>query len=272
MSGHTTPEKRITAPQLRELKNAGVKISALTAYDFITASLLDASGIDLVLIGDSLGMVFAGDKDTINVSVAQIVYHTKIVSKAVKRALVVADMPFMSYQQSQETALKNAGRLLKAGAQAVKLEGGKSICPTVSALSASGIPVVGHIGLTPQSTHQLGGYPLRGKERSEAEELQQAAVALQTAGAIALVLEKIPAHLAEEISNRLAIPSIGIGAGPHCDGQILVAEDMLGAFPAFKPRFVRRYAEMNEMMRTAFSAYVADVKAGRFPDNSESFS
>lgn len=265
-------DKKVTTRALRRLKEAGERITALTAYDFLVAELLDAAGIDVVLVGDSAAMVVQGLHTTVSVTMEQMLYHAEVVSRGVERALVVADLPFMSYQVRSDEALRNAGRMVKeAHVEAVKLEGGESICDTVKRIVDVGIPVMGHLGLTPQSIHKFGTYQVRATEPEEADEVRRGARALQDAGAFAIVLEKIPATLAAEISQGLAIPTLGIGAGSGCDGQILVTPDMLGLYTRFQPRFVRRYAEVAEVMRGAFERFVQDVKAGDFPSEDESY-
>ncbi|MFH1214701.1 MAG: 3-methyl-2-oxobutanoate hydroxymethyltransferase, partial [Candidatus Neomarinimicrobiota bacterium] len=239
---------------------------------YTLASLLDESGIDIVLVGDSCGNVCAGYDTTLPVTMEEMLYHVKSVRRGVRRALLVADMPFMSYQENLEQALHNAGRFMKeGGAEAVKLEGGEPICPVVKRLVEIGIPVMGHLGFTPQSVHEFGGYGLRGAEIQEAEQIRKSALALQAAGAFAIVLEKIPAQLATEISAQLQIPTIGIGAGVGCDGQVLVTYDMLGLFDQVKYKFVRRYADLAGEIRRATTEFCTDVRNGRFPDDSESY-
>ncbi len=264
--------KKISIPDIIGYKGRAEKISALTAYDYLMAEMLDESGIDIILIGDSLGMVIDGYGTTLPVTMEAMIYHSKIVNKAVKRALVTADMPFMSYQASVEKGIENAGRLLKeAEVQAVKIEGGEPVAELVHKLVDFGIPVMGHLGLTPQSIHKFGSYKLQGREPEIAERLRKDAKILEEAGVFSIVLEKIPAGLAGEITKSIKIPTIGIGAGPLCDGQILVSYDMLGIFDKFKPRFVRHYAEIGKQMRKAFEEYTKDVKAGQFPTMEESF-
>ena len=264
--------ERITVVHLQQMKIRRELIAALTAHDFPTASAADEMGVDLILVGDSLGMVFAGDPSTVSVTLDQMLYHTRIVARHVRRALVVADLPFLSYQVNPDEAVRNGGRLLQeAGAHAVKLEGGEEWAEVVRRLVTAGIPVVGHIGVTPQSVNRTGGYKLRGATDAEAARLKQDARALEEAGAFALVLEKIPYVLAEDITLNLRIPTIGIGAGPGCDGQILVTYDMLSMFERFRPRFVRLYAELGREMREAMKRYVEDVKSERFPSLKESF-
>jgi 3-methyl-2-oxobutanoate hydroxymethyltransferase len=261
-----------TTTTLIEMKVQGEKIAALTAYDYILATILDEIGIDLILVGDSLGTVFAGYETTVQVTLDQMLYHTKIVSQQVKNALVVGDMPFMSFQISPDEAVRNAGRFLQeAGAEAVKLEGGEEIAPTVRRIVNAGIPVMGHLGLLPQSVHKYGGYAVRARESKEAEKLRQDAKILEECGAFSIVLEKIPHQLARQVSQSLSIPTIGIGAGPDCDGQILVTPDMLGLFERFHPPFVRRYAELNKEMKQACTAYLQDVRTEKFPSLEESF-
>jgi 3-methyl-2-oxobutanoate hydroxymethyltransferase len=264
--------KKLTVPDIIALKDKSQKITALTAYDYLMAELLDVTGIDIILVGDSVGMVVGGKPTTLEVTMDQMVYHTQIVNQAVKRALVVADMPFLSYQPSVEQGIYNAGRFLKeAGAQAVKIEGGEIFAPLVQKLVQMGIPVMGHLGLLPQSIHKYGSYKLQGKDPEIAEQLKQEAKILEEAGIFSLVLEKIPAKLAGEITSSVRIPTIGIGAGPLCDGQILVSHDMLGIFDKFQPKFVRRYAQIAKEMRKAFKKYIDDVRSGNFPNDDESF-
>jgi 3-methyl-2-oxobutanoate hydroxymethyltransferase len=264
--------KRVTIPDIINKKVKSEKIAALTAYDYLMAQILDEAGMDIILVGDSLGMVFAGYSTTIPITMDEMVYHSKIVNRVVKRSLVISDMPFMSYQVSVEEALRNAGRFLKeAEVQGVKLEGGENISEIVRKLVSFGIPVMGHIGLVPQSINRFGGYKLQGKDPKIAKQLKKDAKILEEAGAFSVVLEKIPATLAAEITTSISIPTIGIGAGPHCDGQILVSQDLLGMFEKFKPRFVRRYAELGKNMRSSFKSYIEDVKTGNFPGPDESF-
>lgn len=262
----------VTVNDLIAMKRTGQKIALLTAYDFYTARLLDEIGIDAVLVGDSANMVFYGEPNTLSITIDQMVYHTRAVSRAVSRALVIADMPFMSYQVNADEALHNAGRFLKeAGAAAVKLEGGMPVVPTVKRIIEAGIPVMGHIGLVPQSIHRLGGYAVRGREESEKQFLIESAEALAAAGCFAIVLEAIDADLAATITKRVPIPTIGIGAGVNCDGQVLVSNDMLGLFEDFKPKFVRRYAHLAQAMRDAFTAYLDDVRGQKFPGPDEQY-
>ena len=254
------------------MKEKGEKITALTAYEALFAGYLDHCGVDLILVGDSAGMVFAGHDSTIPVTMEDMLYHTRAVKRSVRNAMLVADLPFMSYQISVEDALRNAGRLLQeGGAEAVKMEGGERILPQVKACVEAGIPVMGHLGMTPQSVNQFGGFATRGKDNAEAETLKRDALALEKAGVFSIVLEKIPAELGKEISEMLRIPTIGIGAGVHTDGQILVTQDMLGMYEKFKPKFVRRYAELASAVKTAVEDYIKDVKEDRFPAEEDSF-
>lgn len=264
--------KKITVPEIVNMKKQGEKITALTAYDVLMAQILDDSGIDIILVGDSAGMVIAGYENTLAVTMEEMLFYCKSVRRGVKRALLIADMPFLSYQTSIEEAIKNAGRFLQeAGMEAVKIEGGKPVKDIVKKLVGFGVPVMGHIGLTPQSIHQFGGYGLRGKDDQIAKQLLEDAFILQEAGAFSIVLEKIPSALAKEITNTLDIPTIGIGAGKDCDGQILVSHDMLGLYEKFKPKFVRHYAELGKSMREAFNSYINDVKNTKFPSEDESY-
>jgi 3-methyl-2-oxobutanoate hydroxymethyltransferase len=268
----TSPDRKVTTLRLQEMKQAGEKIACLTAYDFLTARLLDQSGIDVVLVGDSASMVFAGNDTTLPMKMDEMLYHVKVVAKALKRALLLADMPFMSYHTGADDALRNAGRLLQDGqAEAVKLEGGKTICPIVKRIVEAGIPVMGHIGLQPQSIHAYGTYKTRGTDAAEAKRIFEDAKALEEAGAFAVLIEKVPKALAKRITETLTIPVIGIGAGGGCDGQILVTPDMLGLTTQFNPRFVRKYAKLAENMTAAFSKYRNDVRATSFPNESESY-
>lgn len=271
MSTHSSTSK-VTTEQLRRMKQRGEKIACLTAYDYIMAQLLDESEIDVILIGDSASTVFAGNDTTLPIRMEEMLYHVRVVAKAVQRALVVADMPFMSYQVSTDEALRNAGRFMQeSNAEAVKLEGGTEFLPVIRRLVEVGIPVMGHLGLTPQSINKFGTYRTRGTDSKEAEAILSHAKALEKAGIFALVLEKIPAALAKRVSESLDIPTIGIGAGPMCDGQILVTHDMLGLYEKFSPRFVRKYAELANIMRDAFSRYKTDVKNRSFPTDKESY-
>jgi len=263
--------KSLTVNDFAVMKRERVRIAALTAYDALFARLLDESGVDLILVGDSLANVFQGRDTTIPVTLEQMIYHGEIVARAVRRAFVVVDMPFMSFQVSDEDALRNVGRVVKeTGCRGVKIEGGAARRATIRRIVDAGIPVLGHVGLTPQSVNILGGYGLQGRENREA--VIADARAVEEAGAFAVVLEKIPRELAAEITGALSIPTIGIGAGPGCDGQILVTPDMLGFFTGFKARFVRRYAELGALSAEAIARYIADVREGGFPAEEESYS
>jgi len=270
---HNKPEDRkVTTKGLQRMKERGERITALTAYDYLMAELLDEAGIDLILVGDSAGMVVQGLDTTVSVTMEQMLYHAQVVTRGLQRALAVGDLPFMSYQVNSDEALRNAGRMVKeTGVEAVKLEGGEKICSTVQRIVDVGIPVMGHIGLTPQSIHRFGTYRVRATDPEEAEEVRRDARALQDAGVFGIVLEKVPASLGTEIASELAVPVIGIGAGPGCDGQILVTHDMLGLYTRFQPRFVRRYAQLGGAMREAFERYAADVRGGDFPSADESY-
>jgi len=264
--------KRVTTKALSLLKKNKVKISSLTAYDFITAKLLDEAGIDLLLVGDSLSNVFQGNETTLPVTMDEMIYHTKAVAKGVQRAMIVVDMPFMSYQLNVDEAFRNAGRIMKeTPAGAVKLEGGERIAETINKITNHGLPVMGHIGLLPQSIHSYGGYSERGKTDEEAQEILKDAKIVEEAGAFAVVLEKIPAKLAKEVTTSISIPTIGIGAGVNCDGQILVTPDMLGLNTDFHPRFVRYYAKLAEEINKAVKSYINDVKNNNFPSEKESY-
>lgn len=264
--------KAVTTRSIMESKKKGEKVAALTAYDAITAQILDEAGIDIILVGDSLSNVFQGNDTTIPVTLDEMIYHAKTVRRAVKRALVVVDMPFMTYQVDAQETLRNAGRILKeTRASAVKVEGGKAIIESVRRMTEVGIPVMGHLGLTPQSINRFGGYRPRGEDKEEAATILSDARLLEAAGAFAIVLEKIPAGLAAKVTKAVRVPTIGIGAGPKCDGQILVYADMLGLTQEFKPRFVRHYANLAEEMHDAFLRYIADVRDGKFPLKEESY-
>lgn len=263
---------KVTTRSLVEMKERGERIACLTAYDYLMAEILDRSGIDVILVGDSVAMVVQGRHTTVPVTLDQMLYHSQVVAKGARRALVVGDLPFGSYQFNADEALKNAGRMVKeAMVEAVKVEGGRTIAPTVGRIVDVGIPVMGHLGLTPQSIHKFGTYKVRATDPAEAQELRDDAKALEDAGVFALVLEKVPAELAREVSTSLEIPVIGIGAGGGCDGQILVSHDMLGLYTRFHPRFVRRYAEFGTTMEAAFEDYVKDVRSGSFPSPDESY-
>jgi 3-methyl-2-oxobutanoate hydroxymethyltransferase len=249
------------------MKKRGEKISILTAYDYSTAAVLDQSGVEILLVGDSLGMVVLGYDSTLPVTMEDMIHHTRAVSRATKRALVIGDMPFMSYQVSVENALYNAGRFLQeGGAHGIKLEGGRDVAEATRKITSAGIPVMAHLGLTPQSVHQLGGFKVQGKEDAAARRILEDARILEEAGAFSLVLECVPASLAKTITESLTIPTIGIGAGVDCDGQVLVVNDMLGLFERFTPRFVKKYANLNLQMKEAVGKYIEEVKTGVFPD------
>jgi len=265
-------DRKVTTHSLRRMKEQGERITALTAYDYLMAELLDQAGIDLVLVGDSAAMTVQGRHTTVGVTLEQMLYHAKTVADAVERALVVGDLPFMTYQVNPDEALRNAGRMIKESrVEAVKLEGGAKLSPTIERIVDAGIPVMGHLGLTPQSILKFGTYQVRATESEEAEQIKRDALALQDAGVFGIVIEKIPAGLATEISRSLDVPVIGIGAGAGCDGQILVSHDMLGLYTKFRPRFVRRYAHLAETMRDAFARYADDVRSGDFPTEDESY-
>jgi 3-methyl-2-oxobutanoate hydroxymethyltransferase len=263
--------KKLTIQDIISMKN-GEKISMLTAYDASFAGLIDAAGIDMVLVGDSLGMVLLGYNSTIPVTMEEMLHHCKAAGKGVKRAVLVGDMPFMSYQVDKSEAITNAGRFLKeAGCDAVKLEGGTEVCDTAKAIVKAGIPLMGHIGLTPQTASQLGGYKVQGRDADSARRLLQSARDLEAAGVFAIVLECIPAQLSEAITRMISIPTIGIGAGKHCDGQVLVTHDMLGMFQKFIPSFVKQFANLAPQIKEAVADYNDEVKNGNFPAEEHSF-
>jgi 3-methyl-2-oxobutanoate hydroxymethyltransferase len=273
-SGHSQGRKRrVTTQDLTAMKERGEKIAVLTCYDHLFARLVDASDVDVVLVGDSLGEVILGYDSTLPVTLEAMIHHASAVRRGVTRALLVVDMPFLTFQVSDEDALRNAGRILKeSGAEAVKLEGGdEAALDRVRALVRAGIPVMGHLGLTPQSVHSFGGYRVRGREPEEAERLRREASALEDAGCFSIVLELVPTSLAGEVSEALRIPTIGIGAGPACDGQVLVLPDMLGLNEGFEPRFLRRFGALGEAARAAIDAYVEAVRDGTYPSESESY-
>jgi 3-methyl-2-oxobutanoate hydroxymethyltransferase len=262
----------ITTRTLIEMKEKGERIVALTCYDALFARLLDASGVDVLLVGDSLNQVLAGSSSTLSATLEQMIYHTTMVRRGTERALVVCDMPFLSYQISPDDAIRNCGRAMKeSGCHAVKIEGGQAMATTVQRLVEIGIPVMGHIGLTPQSVHALGGYRVQGRDDATAERLKADAAALQEAGAFAVVLELVPAPLASLITKALTIPTIGIGAGPACDGQVLVLHDMLGLNDQFSAKFVKKYVALAEDVREAARVYAAEVREGRYPGPEHSF-
>ncbi len=264
--------KPVTVSTLREMKRRGEKITCLTAYDYSFASLLDRAGVDMIMVGDSLGMVMQGHDTTLPVSVADMVYHSRCVARGVDRALIITDMPFMSYQESPQHACASAGRLMqKGGAQVVKLEGGEPMAASVRFLVERGIPVCAHLGLTPQSVHQLGGYRVQGREANAAERIRRDAKVMQDAGASLLVLEAVPSELAKTISMDLEIPTIGIGAGPDCDGQVLVLHDMLGLYPRPSPKFSKNFMQGAASPEAAVKAYITAVKSGAFPGPEHGF-
>ncbi len=265
--------KKITILDLKKMKYERDKISMLTAYDFRTSVMLDACDVDILLVGDSVGNVVMGFENTLSVTVDNMLYHTKAVVRGRKRALVVADMPFMSYQVSIDEARRNAGILIKeGGAEAVKIEGGENVESVVKALSDIDIPVMGHIGLTPQSIHRMGGYKVQGKEERQQEKLLADALSVERGGAFAVVLEAIPQKLAAKITEKLKIPTIGIGAGPDCDGQVLVINDLLGLSGKFRPKFVKQYVQLEPIIKKAVSEYVGEVKKKKFPQDEFTFS
>ena len=264
--------KRITTKTLVDMKNRGEKISMLTAYDYTMAKIVDGAGIDVILVGDSASNVMAGHETTLPITLDQMIYHAASVIRAVERSLVVVDIPFGSYQSDPKEALRSAIRIMKeSGGHAVKLEGGSEIKDSIKRILNAGIPVMGHLGLTPQSIYKFGTYTVRAKEDAEAEALKQDALLLEKAGCFAIVLEKVPAKLAQEVAQSLTIPVIGIGAGNAIDGQVLVTHDMLGMTHEFNPRFLRRYLDMYKEMTTAFKSYSADVKSGDFPNDTEQY-
>ncbi len=263
--------KKTTILDFARMKDEGRKIVVITAYDVLFAKIFDEAGVDAILVGDSLGQVVLGLPDTLGVTMDDMVRHTGAAARGRKRALLIADMPFLSYQASREEAIRNAGRLLQAGAEAVKLEGGRNVEATIRAIAACDIPVMGHVGLTPQSIHRMGGYRIQGKAEAQRARLLDDAQAVQEAGAFAVVLEGMPADLAAEITARLAIPTIGIGAGVRCDGQVLVMQDLLGLFDEFRPKFVKRFAELAKSVADAVTAYSDAVRGGTFPGKEHSF-
>ena len=272
MSTHKAEIKRITTHQLREMKNRGEKIAMLTAYDFSMAKIIDGAGIDIILVGDSASNVMAGHETTLPITLDQMIYHAASVVRAAKRSLVVVDLPFGTYQGSSGEALRSSIRIMKeSGAHAVKLEGGTEVKESVERILSAGIPVMGHLGLTPQSIYKFGTYTVRAKEEHEANKLMEDAQVLEKCGCFGIVLEKIPADLAKKVSKSISIPTIGIGAGPDVDGQVLVMQDMFGISKEFKPRFLRRYADLHTIMTNAVIKYIADVKSNDFPNESEKY-
>jgi len=264
--------KRITTRTLQEMKQRGEKIAMLTAYDYSMATVLDDAGLDVLLVGDSASNVMAGHETTLPITLDQMIYHAQSVVRGANRALVVVDLPFGAYQGDSKEALKSSIRIMKeSGAHAVKLEGGLEIVESIQRIITAGIPVMGHLGLTPQSIYKFGTYTVRAKDEAEAEKLKEDALALQNAGCFGIVLEKIPAALAKEVSGSLNIPTIGIGAGPHCDGQVLVVNDMIGLTKGFKPRFLRQYVNLYDGILGAAKSYISDVKANDFPNEKEQY-
>ena len=264
--------KKITPVDIGAMKKQGKKITMLTAYDYPMALLEDRAGIDIILVGDSLAMTVLGHENTLPVTMDEMIHHTKAVVRGAKHCLIVGDMPFMSYNTSEREAILNAGRLMKeAGADAVKLEGGVSVKDTVRAIVKGGIPVMAHIGLTPQTISMLGGFKVQGKDAQAAQKIIDDALSLEEAGAFSVVLEAVPAPIAKMVTDRLTIPTIGIGAGVHCDGQVLVVHDMLGLFDRFTPKFAKRYVNLSEQIFKAFEAYIEEVVKGTFPTDQHSF-
>jgi 3-methyl-2-oxobutanoate hydroxymethyltransferase len=272
MSVHKQEVKKITTHQLQEMKNRGEKIAMLTAYDYSMAKIIDAASVDVILVGDSASNVMAGHETTLPITLDQMIYHAASVVRAVKRALVIVDLPFGTYQGSSGEALRSAIRIMKeAGAHAVKLEGGREVKDSVERILSAGIPVMGHLGLTPQSIYKFGTYTVRAREEEEAKKLMEDANLLAECGCFGLVLEKIPAELAKKVSKSIHIPTIGIGAGPDTDGQVLVMQDMLGISKEFKPRFLRRYADLDTIVTESVRNYVSDVKSKSFPNENEKY-
>jgi 3-methyl-2-oxobutanoate hydroxymethyltransferase len=261
----------MTILEFQQCKRDKKKIAVVTAYDALFTRIVEQAGIQVILVGDSLGVVVQGKPNTLAVTMDDMLYHTKLVASAAQKSLVIADMPFMSYQASTEEAVRNAGRFLQAGAAAVKLEGGVVMSDRIKAMTSIGIPVMGHLGMTPQSVHALGGYKVQGKVKDQASTLLDDAKVLEAAGAFALVLEAIPIGLAQELTNMLSIPTIGIGAGPHCDGQVLVLHDLLGLFDEFVPKFVKPYAHLKADALQAIRRYKEEVEQGKFPSDAESY-
>jgi 3-methyl-2-oxobutanoate hydroxymethyltransferase len=265
------PKTRLTVQSLREMKQAGEKIAMLTAYDYFTARLVDSCGVDVILVGDTVGMAFAGHDTTVGVRLEHIIYHAEIVSRASRRAMVIGDMPFLSYQLTIDNAVENAGRLMQESkVQAVKLEGGRAMVPVIKRILRAGIPVMGHLGLTPQSVHRFGGFRVQGKDEESAVRLREAAKALEDAGCFAIVLEAIPSDLAGEVTSSLEIPTIGIGAGPRCDGQVLVTPDMLG-ITNFEAKYLKKFADVRSVIQGGIESYVRDVKGEQFPTEEQGY-
>jgi 3-methyl-2-oxobutanoate hydroxymethyltransferase len=272
MSTSKPPSNKITIPLLQKMKESGNKITMLTAYDATFASLLDSAGVETILVGDSLGMVIQGEDNTIPVTIDEMVYHTRCVVRKTRRAHVIGDMPFMSYQTSISDAISNAGRLMKeGGAHSVKLEGGMAQVPTIKAMVDAGVPVMAHLGLRPQTVHQMGGYKIQGKTKEGRQQLLEEALMVEKAGAYAIVLEGVIAEVAAEITSAVSIPTIGISSGPDCDGQVLVIYDLLGMNTDFAPKFVKKYADMSSFIQKAANAYITDVKESNFPAEEHTF-
>lgn len=264
--------EKMTITRLKDMKEKGEKIVMLTCYDYPTALIMNEAGIDILLVGDSLGMVVLGYEDTLPVTMEDMIRYTQAVARGNKNSLLVADMPFLSYEVSKEEAIKNAGRLIKeAGAQAVKTEGGKEMAEIIKAIVNVKIPVMGHIGLTPQSVHKLGGFKVQGKTAPQVKKLIEDAQALEKAGVFSIVLECVPAEVARMITERVKVPTIGIGAGPYCDGQVLVTHDLLGLFDRFVPKFVKQYADLRKILKEAFTKFKEEVEKGEFPSQEHSF-
>lgn len=264
-------DEKVTLATLRDMYNQDERIACVTAYDYTMARMMDEAGADVILVGDSLGMVVQGEATTVGVNIEDVIYHVRCVTKAVKRAHLMADMPFMSYHASHDEGVMNAGNLVKAGAESVKIEGGEEMADFIWYLGQIGIPVMAHIGLKPQSIHAMGGYKIQGRSKAEAEHILNDAKIMEEAGAFGLLLEGVPLEVAKEITEAVAIPTIGISSGPFCDGQILVSYDLLGANPQFQPRFVRKYMDLFTAVTGAVTQYVDDVKGGTFPSEAESF-
>jgi len=262
---------KVTILDFARRKKRGEKIVMITAYDVLFARIFDEAGVDSILVGDSLGQVVLGLPNTLGVTMEDMVRHTEAAARGTRRAFLIADMPFLSYQPGPEEAIRNAGRLIRAGAEAVKIEGGRNVESTIRAIVRCDIPVMGHVGLTPQSVHRMGGYRVQGKEEAQRQQLRDGARAVEEAGAFAMVLEGIPADLAGEITEELSVPTIGIGAGPRCDGQVLVMHDLLGLFEEFRPKFVKRFGELKRPVRDAIRAYADEVRSGKFPGREHSF-
>ncbi len=272
MSAKFSEIRRVTTHQLQAMKKAGEKISMLTAYDYSMAKIIDAAGIDVILVGDSASNVIAGNETTLPITLDHMIYHATSVVKAAKRALIVVDIPFGSYQGNSQEALRSSIRIMKeSGAHSVKMEGGMEIKESIDRVLSAGVPVMGHLGLTPQSIYKFGTYTVRAKEQVEADKLIEDAIALEESGCFALVVEKVPASLTKKVSEKLNIPIIGIGAGNYADGQVLVMHDMLGINNEFNPRFLRRYADLHSSITNAVEGYVSDVKSGSFPNENESY-